>query len=517
MKNNKTKLIIIAAILLILFIGYKSANGSTSLETSNLFFNEIEYIAMKKDISVSVKGSGSVYPPDKRTVKSEIDGTVEKIYVSEGEQIENNEMLISLKSNSGNNNQIQANEISLNIENARKHLNELYDKNSDLNIYAESSGVVSGLNIKEGQQVSLAQNICTIKDTDNAYIETHFNKEQYEKTSVGDEVSVFLSKYFATESGVVYHIDSTPIALGGGAIGYKAVIKINNPGGYSVGDTAQVTIINLEGSFINMNNGKIMETKENIVLSAKNGKVSSVNAKNGMYVNEGDIILKLEEEDIELKITEQRNLIEKYQAQLNDLKEGNVVYSPMRGTVLNIAVSEDEVVGRTAALMTIADLDKMEVVLAVDELDITKIELGQEANISSDVFTDKNFTGSVSKISMEGKNQNGVTTYDVTIFINDRKDLMYGMNVDIEILADSRNEVLVLPVEAINKLNGHYMVTVKDESGNLSDVPVKLGLANKDFAEIISGINEGTIVVYSKQDNSIDLFNGGSGIMRLGR
>jgi len=57
----------------------------------------------------------------------------------------------------------------------------------------------------------------------------------------------------------------------------------------------------------------------------------------------------------------------------------------------------------------------MEVVIAVDELDINKIVLGLNANITSDVYPNDKFTGKITKISMEGTNQSGVTTYDVTI------------------------------------------------------------------------------------------------------
>lgn len=517
MKNKKT-LIITAAILLILLIGYRASSKTSSETSSALSYDEIEYTAVKDSISVSVKGSGSVYPSDRRTVKSETDGVVEKIYVSEGDSIENNQVLISLKSKSDSNNQIQTKELSLNIEKARKNLNQLYDKNSDLTIYADSSGVVSGLKIKDGDQISINYSVCIIKDTESAYVEAYFSKEQYEKIKIGDEASVFLTRYFVTESGVVHDIDSTPIPLGAGIFGYRITVKITNPGGYSQDEPAQLTVTNSEGSFINMNNGKISEMKGNIVTSSRSGKVKSVNVKNGKQVTKGDIIAVLEEEDTELQITEQINLIDKYQTQLNDLQEGDTVYSPMRGTVLSIAVSEEEVVGRTSVLMTVADLDMMEVVLAVDELDITKIRLGQKANVTSDVFKDESFTGSVSKISMEGKNQNGVTTYDVTVLLDERKALMSGMNVDIEILADNRSDAIIVPVDAIRKSNGSYIVTVRDESGKASDIEVKLGIANKNFAEVVNGINEGDIIVYGKiQNKSSSMFNGGMMSIRGGR
>jgi len=168
----------------------------------------------------------------------------------------------------------------------------------------------------------------------------------------------------------------------------------------------------------------------------------------------------------------------------------------MKGTVLKVNVSEEEVVDRTTTLMTVADLESMEVVIAVDELDINKVKLGQQANITSDVYPNEKFSGKVTKISMEGTNVSGVTTYDVTVKLDDRKSLMSGMNVDVEILADRRENVLVVPIDAVYKLKGQYVINVKDSSGNKTEVNVELGLATKDKVEITSGLNEGDVIIY---------------------
>ena len=181
-----------------------------------------------------------------------------------------------------------------------------------------------------------------------------------------------------------------------------------------------------------------------------------------------------------------------------ELLEGDTIYSPMKGTILQIDVSEEEVVDRTTTLMTVADLDKMKAVIAVDELDITKVKLGQIANITCDAFIGEKFTGKVSKVSLEGVNQNGVTTYDLTIEIDDRKQLMSGMNVDVEIIFESRENVLTVPIEALHKINGEYMVTTKDESGNKTDVKVELGLVTDDAVEIANGLSAGDTIIYSK-------------------
>lgn len=503
MKNKKFKWIIsIVLILVISIVAFRGISRRAALRANAGAINsETEYTVKRDDISISVSQSASVYPSDKRIIKSEIDGIVDGIFVTEGDVVEKGQILISLKSDSSNNNYTQINDIKLNIEKAQRELNDLYESQGALNIYATISGVISDLNIKAGDKISNNFKVASILDVNNAYIEVYFTKDSYNNISVGDQATVFMTKYLEYEDGTVVEKNSIPVQMGGGIFGYKVTIKMVNPGGYSIGDLAQITVENSNGSFMGMENGKIIDVNSESITAKVNGKVKSVHTENGRYINKGDLIATIEGDDLAFQIAEKQNLIKKYQNQIDDLTEGDIIYSPMNGTILQIDVAEEEVVGRASSLLTIADLNKMEVVLPVDELDITKIKLGQKASITSEVFKDENFSGKVSKISFEGKNLNGVTTYDVTIQLDDRKSLMSGMNVDVEIIADERNNVLVIPIDAVHKLEGDYIVTVKDSSGNYNDIKVELGLVTKDKVEILSGLKEGDIVVYKKVQN----------------
>lgn len=499
MKRKKILLIaVIATVAAVAAFGVYAATGNNSKElNSNSLQKEIEYTVKKENISISVSESGSINPEDKRTVKSEIDGTVNGIFVTEGDLVEKDQILVSLQSDTIDNSSTEINNINLNIEKAQRELKDLYENQGKLNIYAPASGVISNLNIEVGDQVNANNSIASIKDTDNSYIEAYFSESEFNNISVGDSASIFMTMYFSTETGTVTEKNYTPVQKGGGTFGYMVTIKMNNPGGFSTGDAAQVTVKNSSGSYQAMENGKIVDAKSENVVSKVSGEVKSVNAENGKYINKGDIVATIEGDDISLQIAEQKNAIANYQSQLGDLAEGDTIYSPMKGTILKISVNEEEVVDRTTALLTVADLDNMEVIISVDELDINKIKLDQQANISSEVFPNEKFTGKVSKISMEGSSQNGVTTYDVTIKLDDRKQLMSGMNVDVEILAESRENVITVPIDAIQKLNGEYFVQVKDSSGNKTDVKVELGLATKDKVEITQGLKEGDVIVYN--------------------
>ena len=500
MKKKKTKLIVIIFVLVVFAAVLFNMNRLKTIEAGidALAQSEVEYIVEKGNIEVAVTGSSSVTPADKRTVKSEIDGSVDSIFVTEGDLVEKNQILIALKSSSEGDNQLQIRDIDLNILQAQNELNDLYDSKGDLTVYAESSGVISNISIEAGDEINSNYNIGTIKDTGNSYIEVYFLKNAYENINIGDSANIFMPNYFISETGVIEDKDSTPVQMGGGVSGYKVTVKMINPGGYAAGDLAQISVTNSNGSYEGMSNGKIIETKTKNIISKVGGKVKSVNVENGQNVSEGNIIAIIEATDMELKIAEKQNQVEKYKSQRKELLEGDTIYSPMKGTILQIDVSEEEVVDRTTTLMTVADLDKMKAVIAVDELDITKVKLGQIANITCDAFIGEKFTGKVSKVSLEGVNQNGVTTYDLTIEIDDKKQLMSGMNVDVEIIFESRENVLTVPIEALHKINGEYMVTTKDESGNKTDVKVELGLVTDDAVEIANGLSAGDTIIYSK-------------------
>lgn len=499
MKKKYVKLIIIGAVAIVIgVIAYILLNGNNKKATETTNTSEVEYTVAKGNLVVSVSESGSVNPEDKRLIKSEINGTVDKIYVKEGDVVNKDQLIVSLESDAASGNENEINTIKLNIEKTQRDLNDLYNSKSSLNIYASISGVVSNLDLDVQDSVSKGTKLATIKDTNNSYIEVYYIKDNFDKVSIGDSASLFMSKYFTTVTGTVTDKDSTTVQMGGGAFGYKVTIKIQNPGGYATGDIAQVTINNSRGSFAGMQNGTIIAPKTENLIAEVAGKIGKLYTENGKYVNEGDIIASIEGVDLNFQIQEKQNTISKYQTQINNLVEGNIIYSPINGTVLSISVSDEEVVDRTTQLMTIADLNNMEIVIAVDELDINKIVLGQKASITSDVYKNERFTGTVSKISMEGKASSGVTTYDVTIKLDDRKNLMSGMNVDVRIIAEQKQGILIVPIDAVHRSQGQYMVTVKDASGNKVEKPVELGLATDAQAEIKSGLNEGDIVVYTK-------------------
>ena len=167
---------------------------------------------------------------------------------------------------------------------------------------------------------------------------------------------------------------------------------------------------------------------------------------------------------IHSKVSAQAALLEAESALSAQQKryDWTIVTAPISGTITRLVFEKGEIVtsGRSAfsrgeALMTIADLSKMIVKTRINEVEISKIEVGQEAEIRVETYNDRVFKGRVSEISpgaivpQQGV-QNTVITFEVDVEILEAtSQLLPGMSADVDIIVFKRSDVLQLPIEAV--------------------------------------------------------------------
>ena len=90
----------------------------------------------------------------------------------------------------------------------------------------------------------------------------------------------------------------------------------------------------------------------------------------------------------------------------------------------------------------------------------------------------------------------GVVTFPVRVTLTSSDGLKPGMNVSVRIIVAQKSDVVQVPVEAVTRdEGGNASVTVVDESGQETERPVKLGLANNEMVEIVKGLQEGASLV----------------------
>lgn len=148
----------------------------------------------------------------------------------------------------------------------------------------------------------------------------------------------------------------------------------------------------------------------------------------------------------------------------------------------------------------LASEDTVMLTVNVDELDINSVEKEQEAEITLDALEGETFTGSVTKIGNTASSGGGVTKYTVEITLDKDERMKEGMNASATIIIEKKEQVLTLPVSALQERGSEVFVyTEKDEDGNLSgEQTVTTGLSDGETVEIVEGLSEGDTVYYQR-------------------
>ncbi|MGO8670658.1 MAG: efflux RND transporter periplasmic adaptor subunit [Capsulimonadaceae bacterium] len=174
----------------------------------------------------------------------------------------------------------------------------------------------------------------------------------------------------------------------------------------------------------------------------------------------------------------------------------SIIHSPISGTVLDLEAQQGEtlVAGYTTApLLTVVDLNRLQVSALVDETDIGKVRVGQPATVTIDAFPDQPFAGRVVKIA-SGSNQQssstGAITYAVTVSIRDPlHELKPDMTATVDITSRTLHNVLVLPNEALkpDNLGTVVGVIVPGKPAPVKRV-VSTGATDGTITQVVSGL-----------------------------
>ena len=506
MSKKKKVFLVIGVILLavVVFFIFRGCGAKKVSNTTNTAKVE------RGDISVIISGTGTIEANDQYDVTSLVKGTVLSAPFEEGQQVNKGDVLYTIDTEDMQNS-IEKSKNAL--EKSRLTYEQTQESIDNLNITAPISGVVTNKYVKEGDSVSNGGQIVDIVDNSVMILNIPFNSSDISNIYVGASAQVTLENTSYPLSGSVSRIATGSTISDEGVNITTVQIEVENPGAIKAGDKATALVngvaCNSSGSFDN---------NESTTVRAKTGgDVDWISVEVGDKVTAGQKIVQLESQETvnqqksnELSLQDAQLSIDNLYTQLEDY----TITAPISGTVVKKTTKAGDNLEQTTTqevMATIADMSRILFKINVDELDIAKIEVGQEVSVTADALPDQTFTGYVDYISVVGNTTNGVTTYPVTVVVNEPEGLIPGMNVDADILVESKENVLTVPVSAIKRGN---LVTVKDPSAsavnsvgepqaNTSDsipagfknVEVQIGLSNNDMVEIISGLNEGDEVL----------------------
>lgn len=253
----------------------------------------------------------------------------------------------------------------------------------------------------------------------------------------------------------------------------------------------EVSVLNTED--VPIGTGKV-ESSHPIYVLADGGTVKSISIKENEKVSAGTTILKLEDTGYSasyIALLEQRQQLAQKLVTAREYQKGYIVTAKSAGIVSEMTAKEGDTLPAGSVFCKLLDTTTYQASLDIDELDIKGIANGQSVLVTADAAGDTVYEGTVSNVSLAGSNENGVAGYQVNVLLNSAEGLLPGMSVNGKITVDTREGVLLVPLDAIQTVDGKKAVTVVKKDGTTESRNVTLGLVNNENAEITEGLSEG--------------------------
>ena len=486
-------------------------------QDANVDVSYVQTTPEKRDLSNSLSGTGTLNPANTYNVKSLVAGKVLTSTIEEGDIVEEGTVLYTVDASDAT---TKAEQASITLQQAQRS----YDKTVDRQyVRAEVAGVVATLKVAKGDEVTSGQEVAVIRDSSKMVLQLEFPAADAAAFSVGQSAEVTLDGTFETLTGTVTAVTGTDALSTGNLLTRTVTITVRNAGGLTTAQAATATI-----NGVSCIAAKCFEYQaERTLTTLAAGTVTAINVQEGGAVNKDDIVLQISGEDLTEAIQSAAETLRSAELNMDNLQEAMnnyTVTSPISGTIIEKNAKAGDALTAGADLCTIYDLSYLEMTLNVDELQVSDVSVGQSVQVTADAVPDKTYTGTVTRVSMKGSSNGGTTTYPVTVRIDETEGLRPGMNANAEIVIAEAKNALAVPNAAIVR-GGYVLVTKDSPSAANADpdmtapegyvyVPVKIGVSDDDYTQIISGVTGNDTVAYDPSSVSTDdYYDDGSSVM----
>ncbi len=249
-------------------------------------------------------------------------------------------------------------------------------------------------------------------------------------------------------------------------------------------------------------------------------KVEVDKARDTLDQLNNDIILakdKINNNDKQSDINMQRERVELSRIELQNLKKDLAKYtikSPISGTIVDTKISESGIVEARKMLMSIQDIDNLEMIINMNEYDVGKLKVGNPVEITGDSLQGKKYKGqvkqigNVAKASLSDENQKltgSENTIEIKISVDKGNDILKpGLSAKADILTNKKDNVFVLPYETIfTQKDGKKSIFVV-ENNKVKKIDVTTGIGDDFKVEVIGGLKEGQEVILNPTEETVE-------------
>jgi multidrug efflux pump subunit AcrA (membrane-fusion protein) len=497
--------------------------GSEGEEVKKIVYSTDPVI--KGDINVGVNTSGQLNASYGGGIKVPeatspefygISYIIEEFLVEEGDSMKAEEPVIRLSSNDL---ETRIDDLKSNLENKKDYLAQLlgidvrdvenvnpYD---GIVIISPIEGRVTELQASEGEELDgLIANI--INDSE---IKISFKVLESEYSLLYEGQSILLKfPYFeGYYEGKISDLNPNSVPNDDQEFGMTYVhwgeITASNPGLVQTNMTASISTpvsgaVNLPKETLSESGKVVGYGKEKKIfksaISSDEITVTEVLVNEMDYVEKGQAIVKLAGADVRLMIQEKLdeiNEIKRTIAKAQEMKGSMLVLSPMDGVVSGFWRTQGETVSPGDWIGDIFNTNNMRVWTQVDDIDVVYIKQDAPVKVTIDALPGEEFEGVVTRVSQSGKDSSGIIKYSVDIEVSGSGELRPGMMAQCFIDAGESLDTLLVPIEAVFEEDGVTKVEILKDDESVEIMTIETGLMNDRYVEIISGLEEGNLVI----------------------
>lgn len=484
--------------------GTKAASATTSYSVVNLTTGSVEK---------SVTGTGTMTSGDSVNETSPVDVKLASVPVAAGQSIKAGDTLATVDSDSINTLVTSLQDQITTLDTTIANLTASQASVSTLK--TSVSGRVKAIYGAVGDSVDavVSKNGGLLLLSTDGKMKVDFTISNPTLVAIGDSVKVKVGS--STYTGLVEALDATAktctVTMSDSYVALDAAATVKTTGGKSLGE------------------GKLAINRPYLVTST-GGSISkvyvslnnNVSTRTSLMYVVGVPLNSTYDSDVSSRDTLQKQLDTAKELQLS-----GKITATTDGVVNTVTATAGQSIKTGDTITTLLTGGAMKLIVSVDELDISSVAVGQTANVAVDAFTKDTFSGTVQDISNIGTTSSGVTTYKVTIKMDDSGKLKLGMNATATIVIEKHDNALLLPLSALNTSRGEsyvwlYTGTLPADSSQDpgTRTQVTTGLSNANYVEITDGLtaNDQVVVVRrtstsssNRQGSSNFSFAGGMG------
>lgn len=496
---------------------------------------------MRGSISSSVTGSGETKALKSATLTLSSGGTVQEVYVQEGQQVKEGDPLYKVDSTEA---QKAVEDAQKTVNDYQKQIDALNKSYADLTFTAPFTGkLIDAPDLKVGNTIASGEKLGKLVDDNTMKLSLYFSYAYEQEFSVGKTATISIPTTMTNVTGTVETINKVQRISPEGSKLFEVIFTMKNPGTLTEGMGATASLKASDGSEIFAYEPGTLTYNRSVDLTTKaGGELIKVNLVNYSTVQSGTVLVQMKGDNNDDQMASLSTSLADAQANLKKAQESLAKYnavSPITGTVLSVGLQAGQTVPTDTTAVSIADTSIMTVEIKVDSMNVSYVKAGMPCDIIQyDMMTGEQrpVTGTVTSVSLEGKNENGTSYFPATIQVeNPDGELRPGMYVEYSMTASQADDCLLVPLQAVKQTQLGTCVFVEGEpTENALDpaelgmevpegyyaVAVTIGLSDQANVEIKEGLEEGQnvfIQYMTNEGSSWDTSGGmGGGVVIMG-